>query len=153
VWVVSEEILGREPREVRRSLLLISDGVDTSSRMKLAEAVRAALRAEVVVYAVGIGDDKNFDGVDRDDLRKLTEPTGGRAFFPKKADELPAIFTQIQNELLSPYVVTFAAPDARRDGSFRKLKIEVVNPELRRRGVKVSHPQGYVDGDPPARGK
>jgi VWFA-related protein len=144
VSVVATELLALEPREVRRALILITDGVDTSSRLKLAEAVRDALRAEAVVYAVGIGDEKKFDGVDEGDLRKLTERTGGRAFFPEKVNDLPAIFTQIQAELLAPYVVTFAAPDAKRDGTLRKVKLEVANPELRRRGVKLTYPESYV---------
>src|SRR2546423_4919435 len=48
------------------------------------------------------------DGVDKGPLRKLAERTGGRAFFPKKIKELTEIFTEIQEELLSQYVVTFA---------------------------------------------
>ena len=106
--------------------------------------MRAALRAEAVVYAVGIGDKENFDGVDEGALRKLAARTGGRAFFPKKVEELPAILAQIRGELLSPYVVTFGAPDAKRDGSLRKIKLEVVNPELRRRGVRLLHPEAYA---------
>lgn len=142
VRVVSEQILGRETRAARRALVLVTDGVDTSSRRKLGEAVRGALRAQVVVYAIGIGD-RQSAGVDEGALRKLTGRTGGRAFFPKRDGELPGILTQIRSELLSPYVVTFAPPDAKRDGSPRKLKIEIVNPELRRRGLKLSHPEGY----------
>jgi len=144
VTVIAGEVLAREAREVRRALVLITDGRDTSSRLKADEAVRAALRAEAVVYAVGIGDKENFDGVDEGALRKLAARTGGRAFFPKKVEELPAILAQIRGELLSPYVVTFGAPDAKRDGSLRKIKLEVVNPELRRRGVRLLHPEAYA---------
>lgn len=149
VWLVSGDVLSRALGVGRRVLLLITDGVDTSSRKKLDDAVAAALQSEAVVYAVGMGDDKNFDGVDRGPLRKLAERTGGRAFFPKKVQELTDIFTRISEELTSQYVVTFNPPSAARDGSFHKVKIELADPALRRLGVQLSHPQGYYAGNTP----
>ena len=149
VWLVSGDVLSRSLGVGRRVLLLVTDGVDTSSRKKLGDAVAGALQSEVVVYAVGMGDDKNFDGVDRVPLRKLAEQTGGRAFFPKKVQELTDIFTRISEELTSQYVVTFAPPRAARDGSFHKVKIELADPALRRQGVRLSHPQGYYAGNTP----
>lgn len=140
---VSADLLGRAPAASRRALILITDGVDTASRRKLADAVEAALRADAVVYAVGLADEYSFDGVAKGDLRKLTERTGGRAFFPKQVDELSAIFRQVRAELLAPYVATFAPAGGAGGGAPRKLKLEVVNPELRRRGVRLVHPEAY----------
>src|SRR5207237_4422203 len=90
---VSRDVMSRSLGTGRRAVLLVTDGVDTNSRVKLDEAVASALQSEVVVYAVGIGDSRNFDGVDRSPLRKLSERTGGRAFFPKKINDVTAIFT------------------------------------------------------------
>lgn len=149
VWVVSNEMLSRSPGAGRRVLLLITDGVDTGSRVKLDTAVEAALRAGAVVYAVGMGDDKNFDGVEKGPLRKLAERTGGRAYFPGEVGELPDIFTRISRELTTQYVLTFAAPPSRRDRSFHKLKLELANTALRRAGVQLSHPAGFYAGDGP----
>src|SRR2546423_4819465 len=87
------------------------------------------------------------DGVDKGPLRKLAERTGGRAFFPKKIKELTEIFTQIQEELLSQYVVTFAPASIARDGSFHKIKIELVNPQLRAQDVQLAYPQGFYAGN------
>jgi VWFA-related protein len=147
VWLVSRDVLSRSLGTGRRALLLITDGVDTSSRVKLSEAISSALQSEAVVYAIGVGDDKYFDGVDKGPLRKLAERTGGRAFFPKKIKELTEIFTQIQEELLSQYVVTFAPGTAARDGSFHKIKIEIVNPQLRAQDVQLAYPQGFYAGN------
>jgi Ca-activated chloride channel family protein len=140
---VSEGVLARAPAPARRALVIITDGVDTASRRKLDDAVEAALRDDVVVYAVGVGDTTSFDGVAKDDLRRLSERTGGRAFFPKSAEELTAVFAQVQAALLSHHVVTFDAPGPRRDGSLRKIKIGLASEELRRRGVRLAHPHGY----------
>ena len=146
VWLVSRDVLTRSLGAGRRALLLITDGVDTGSRAKLEEAVASALQSEAVVYSIGVGDDKYFDGVDKGPLRKLSERTGGRAFFPKKIKELTEIFKQIQEELLSQYVVTFDERVA-SDGSFHKLKIEVVNPQLRSQGIQLAFPQGFYAGN------
>ena len=149
VWLVSRDVMSRSLGTGRRAVLLVTDGVDTSSRVKLDEAVASALQSEVVVYAVGIGDSENFDGVDRSPLRKLAERTGGRAFFPKKINDVTAIFTQISEELQSQYVVTLAPLAAARDGSFHKLKIEITNRELRGAGVELAYPQGFYSGNAP----
>ena len=149
VYLVSDEVLSRSLGTGRRAMLLVTDGVDTSSRVKLDDAVAAALQSEAVVYVMGVGDDKSFEGVDKSPLRKLAERTGGRAFFPKKVDEVTAIFTQIREELVSQYVVTFDAPGLARDGSFHKVKLEVVNRDLRARGVELACPQGFYAGNAP----
>jgi Ca-activated chloride channel family protein len=149
VWVVSNEVLPRSLGPGRRVMLLVTDGVDTSSRVKSDKAVEAALQSEVVVYAVGMGDDRNFDGVDKSPLRRLASRTGGRAFFPGKVKELTEIFIRISRELTSQYVLTFAAPTGARDGSFHKLKIEPASPALRGAGVQLSHPQGFYAGNAP----
>lgn len=149
VHLVSEEVLSRSLGTGRRAMLLVTDGVDTSSRLKLDDAVASSIQSEAAVYVLGVGDEKAFEGVDKGPLRGLAERTGGRAFFPKKMDELAAIFTQISQELLSQYVVTFASPAAAGDGSFHKVKLEVVNRELRARGVELAHPQGFYAGNAP----
>ena len=149
VWLVSDEVLSRSLGTGRRAMLLVTDGVDTSSRLKLDDAVASALQSEAVVYVMGVGDNKNYDGVEKGPVRKLAERTGGRAFFPKKIDEITAIFTQISEELLSQYVVTFADPSGARDGSFHKVKLELSNRELRGRGVELAYPQGFYAGNAP----
>ena len=78
-------------------------------------------------------------------MRKLSERTGGRALFPKKAADLPVAFEQIRRELLTSYALSFATPAPRRDGRPLRVRVEVVNPGLRRRGVQLAHPQSLFD--------
>jgi VWFA-related protein len=146
VWVVSNEVMSRSLGTGRRALVVITDGEDTGSRVKLEEAVRSALQSEVVVYAVGIGD-REYNGVNKGSLRKLAERTGGRAFFPKQIGDLTDIFAQIQEELLSQYVLTFSTPNARRDGAHHKIEVELVSPALKKQGVQIAYPHGYFAGN------
>ncbi|HVF68566.1 MAG TPA: VWA domain-containing protein [Pyrinomonadaceae bacterium] len=149
VYLVSDEVLSRSLGTGRRAMLLATDGVDTSSRLKLDDAVESALQSDSVVYVLGVGDDKRFDGVEKGPLRKLAERTGGRAFFPKKVDEITPIFQRISQELLSQSVVTFADPAPARDGSFHKVKLELTNRELRGQGVELAYPEGFYAGNAP----
>jgi VWFA-related protein len=141
---VCEEVFARA-KPGRRAVVLVTDGVDTSSRVRLSEAVERLLREGVAVYGVGLGDEKSFDGVDKPTVRKLSERTGGRALFPKKNSELPVAFEQIRRELLNSYALTFATPPTFRSGKPSKLRVELVNPELRRQGVQLAHPQSLFN--------
>ena len=125
----------------RRAVVLITDGVDTSSDTKRDRAVERLMRAGVAVYSVGIADEFAFDPVDKSALRKLSERTGGRAVFPKKPKDLPAAFERVRRELLASYSLSFARPALLRAGQPLKLRVELVNPELRKQGVQLAHPQ------------
>lgn len=142
IWVTSNEVLRPAPEKTRRAIILLSDGVNTSGQKKLDEAVQAAVRTEAIIYAVGIGD-SFFQGVDRSALNKLTERTGGRAFFPRDERDLRDAFRQIEEEMRSQYLVAYEPTNQNRDGSYRSISIQLVDPNLARENVKLTHRQGY----------
>ena len=142
IWVTSSDVLGPAPEKTRRAIILLSDGVDTFSKKKLDEAVMAAQRAEAVIYAIGIGDNY-FDGVDEGSLKRVTERTGGRAYFPRDENELRQAFRQIQDEMRSQYLIAYEPTNRALDGSYRKIEIQVVNSALEKEKVRISHRQGY----------
>jgi len=140
---VSEELFSDVQKNKRRAVILITDGVDTSSRLKIDEAIKRAITSDVALYAVGIGDDKNFEGVKKGSLRKIAEHTGGRAYFPRNNSELQRSFSQIEQELRSQYLVAYSPSNKNHDGSYRKVEIEMVNPELRKQKLQLNYRQGY----------
>jgi Ca-activated chloride channel family protein len=142
IWVTSDEVLGPAPDKTRRAIILLTDGYDTSSRKKLDEAVQAAQRAEAVVYTIGIGD-KFYDGVNQGVLNKVSERTGGKAYFPKDEVELRDAFKQIEVEMRSQYLVAYEPTNAAKDGSYRTIEIQLVNQQLQKDKVKLTHRQGY----------
>jgi VWFA-related protein len=143
VWVVSEELLSEVAKDKRRAIILITDGVDTSSRLKTDEAIKRAIAADVAVYAIGIGDDVNFEGIKKSPLRKIAERTGGRAYFPRNSAELETSFSQIEQELRSQYLVAYSPSNKSSDGSYRKVELELVNPELRKQKLQLNYREGY----------
>ena len=142
VAVTCKEVLARSPGQRRRAIILLTDGYDTSSRLARSEAVDQAIGFETVIYVIGIGD-KNQQGVDKKALRDLAEHTGGRAFFPKQQQDLTAAFAEIEQELRSQYLLAYSSTNKQRDGSFRKLSIEVTNPGLRKQQLKLRYRPGY----------
>jgi Ca-activated chloride channel family protein len=144
VVVAIQQVLSKTPESTRRAVILLSDGDDTSSRIRIYQAVEYAVRNNTVVYSIGIRD-KNFPfgEMRRDFLKDLSEQTGGRAFFPKTADDLAAAFAQIEQELRSQYLISYTPSNRARDGSFRKLQIEITNPALRKQNLRLLYRQGY----------
>lgn len=142
IFVTSDEVLGPAPENTRRAMILISDGVNTFGKYKLDDAVRAALRSEAVIYSIGIGD-SFFSGVDKGSLNRVSERTGGRAYFPRDERELRDAFRQIQEEMRSQYLVAYEPSDQRKDGSYRTVEIQLVNQQLKNDKVKLTHRQGY----------
>ncbi|NOT48405.1 MAG: VWA domain-containing protein [Acidobacteria bacterium] len=142
VWVTSAEVLGPAPEKTRRAIILLTDGENTSGRKKLEEAVDAALKAEAVIYTVGVGDDF-YGGVNKGILNKLSERTGGRAYFPRDERELREAFKQIQEEMRSQYLLAYEPSNPEKDGTYRRIEIQLVNPELAKQKVKLTHRQGY----------
>jgi Ca-activated chloride channel homolog len=142
IWVTSDEILGPAPERTRRAIILLSDGVNTYGKKKLDDAVQAALRSEAIIYSIGIGDNF-YSGVDKGTLRKVSERTGGRAYFPRDERELREAFRQIQDEMRSQYLLAYEPSNQLRDGSYRRIEIQLTNPQLQKEKVKVTHRQGY----------
>src|SRR6188508_851254 len=142
IWVTSEEVLGPAPEKTRRAIILLSDGVNTFGKKKLDDAVQAALRSEAIIYTIGIGDNF-YSGVDKGALNKISERTGGRAYFPKDERDLRDAFAQIQEEMRSQYLVAYEPKNRARDGSYRTIEIQLTNPQLQKDKIKVTHRQGY----------
>lgn len=142
IWVTSREVLGASPERTRRAIILLTDGQNTSGQKRLDDAVDAAVRSEAIIYSIGIGDNF-YGGVDKGTLNKVSERTGGRAFFPRDEIELRQAFKQIEEEMRSQYLLAYEPSNQVRDGSFRKIEIQLVNPQLKDQKIKLTHRQGY----------
>lgn len=142
-WMAIEN-LSKTPEGSRRAIVLLTDGDDTRSKIKKQDVIDFAVKSDVVIYSIGIRDAAFPEGhMDEGALRKISDRTGGRAFFPAQASELQAAFSQIDQELRSQYLIAYSPTNKDRDGSYRHVKIEVVNPELRKNKAQLLYRQGY----------
>jgi len=142
VWATSNELLSDAAEESRRAIILLTDGEDTISQVKMHEAIERALKADALVYTIGIGDSYNF-GVNEGALRKISEQTGGRAYFPRSERELREAFVQIQRDLREQYLIAYSPSNKAHDGTYRRIQIELINPELKKQSLKITHRSGY----------
>ena len=141
VALTSTNVLANSPGLRRRAIILLTDGIDTASRLMMKEAINRTLAAEAVIYVIGIGSKR--DGIDRGALKDLAQRTGGRAFFPDKKFDLNAAFAEIERELRTQYLIAYSSTNKKRDGAYRKIAIEVVNPELKKEKLEIRHRPGY----------
>jgi VWFA-related protein len=142
IWATSNELLNDAAEHTRRAIILLTDGVDTISQVRMQEAINRAVKADALIYAIGIGDRYTF-GIDEGALKKISEGTGGRAYFPRNDRELNDAFVQIQQDLRERYLIAYSPSNKNRDGSYRRISIEIVNPELRRDNLRLTYRPGY----------
>jgi Ca-activated chloride channel family protein len=134
VYSVSSDLLRREAG--RRVIILVTDGEDTSSSLKLRDAIERTWRSEIIVYSIGIGGPM---GVDSGTLKKIASETGGRAFFPKNESDLDKAYAQIDEDLRSQYILAYTPTNGARDGSFRTIQVKVKT----RNDLTVRFRRGY----------
>ena len=144
MWMTIEDLLAKAPEGTRRAVVLLSDGDDTSSTIKKQDVIDFAIRSDVVIYSIGIRDAGFSEGkLDSGALRKVSDRTGGRAFFPSQASELQSVFSQIDQELRSQYLIAYSPTNRNHDGSYRHIKLEVVNPDLQKNKPQLLYRHGY----------
>jgi len=119
----------------QKALLILSDGEDESSRFAFDDALEYARRAGVTVYTVGLDLPR---GEARKHLTKLAEETGGRSYFIDSTDTLSAIYSQVEQELRSQYLVAYQSANPASNGDFRHVRLDVD-----RRGLDVKTMTGY----------
>jgi VWFA-related protein len=125
----------------RKAILVLTSGIDTFSKITFDKARKSLQESGVPVYAISLmqflrtinearmGPIQNMDFLQADnELRTFSKETGGRAFFPRFEGENPGIFQDIQQALRNEYVITYTPSNKAHDGSFRKLKVDLVNP-------------------------
>ncbi|HET9832967.1 MAG TPA: VWA domain-containing protein, partial [Vicinamibacterales bacterium] len=139
-----KKIVAKNSDEIRRqSIILLSDGEDTSSLLPFEEVLDLAKRSETAIYTVGLRDN-DIGGGSRTFkeaefvLRQLAQQTGGRSFFPNQLSDLNTVYGQISDELSSQYTVGYTSKNPKRDGAWRRVVVQVARP-----GVAARTKLGY----------
>ena len=141
VYLASNELLKNEVG--RKVLILLTDGEDQGSRVKLETALEAAQKSDVINYSVDIVDRPFYGfhsiGFSGDSiLRKLSDDTGGRVIQVNRSKDTAAAFQEIANELRTQYLIGYTPTNTKHDGAFRKIRVQVRNGDY-----KVQARRGY----------
>jgi Ca-activated chloride channel homolog len=129
--------------EGRKAIVLVASGRDTFSKLTFDKTRKALQNASVPIYAIGLlqalreyldargamGSIARMDFLQADNqLKTFTKETGGQAFFPRFYGEFPGIFRAVHEALRNQYTLTYNPTNQARDGKYRKIKVELVNP-------------------------
>ncbi len=126
--------------EGRKAILLLSSGIDTFSRLTFDKARKQIQEDAVPIYAIGLLQAlrimSNMSGSQEigflqadNELKTFAKETGGQSFFPRFTGEYPSIYSAIQQSLRNQYSLGYSPTNTARDGKFRKIKVELVNPQ------------------------
>ena len=141
IYVAVSEKLAKESQQRRKVLIVISDGDDNSSRLSMTETLDLAQRNNVTIYCISTNASANNSSkeAERGDktLKKFSDETGGKTFFPLKLTDLASSFTDIGEELRSQYTIGYQSARI-DDGTFRRIRIDVLN-----KSYKTRHRTGY----------
>ena len=106
-------------------MILLTDGEDEGSHLKIKDAIEAAQKADAICYVLLIADRQFGYGFGEGEMKKLTQETGGRVIMVgNKIEKLRQAFDQISQELRSQYNAGYTPTNPNRDGSFRKVEIK-----------------------------
>jgi len=127
--------------EGRKAIVLLSSGIDTFSKLTYDKARKAIQDGGVPIYAIGLmqalrimregrmGPMQEIGFLQADNqMTTFAKETGGMAFFPRFYGEFPQIFATISESLRNQYSIGYEPSNKARDGKFRKIKVELVNP-------------------------
>ncbi|HEY0372073.1 MAG TPA: VWA domain-containing protein [Thermoanaerobaculia bacterium] len=115
----------------QKALVIVTDGRDTSSKFTFDQALEYAQRAAVPIYAIGIG----IRGLEMDarlKLNRVTAETGGNSYYIENVSELSQIYTDIDNELRSQYVLGFyPAAEVKAGGKWREVTVQAAQGKVK----------------------
>jgi Ca-activated chloride channel homolog len=137
LYISLKELAKIKPRSTddvrRRAIIVLSDGEDTSSLVSYEEVLELAKRSETAIYTIALQakDAPLTKGFREAEfvLRQFAQETGGRAFFPARPEDLQNVYGRIADELASQYSLGYASKNARRDGGWRRIAVQVARPQ------------------------
>jgi Ca-activated chloride channel homolog len=130
--------------EGRKAILLMGTGLDTFSKITFDKTRKMLQESGVPIYTISLlqvarmlaesygamGPIQNMDFLQADnEMRTFAKETGGMSFFPRFVGEYPSVFRQIEDAMRSQYALAYHPTNTARDGKFRRIKVELVNPE------------------------
>jgi Ca-activated chloride channel family protein len=143
-----------EQRQGRRVVVLLSDGIDTHSVMRMRHVVASARRSRAIVYFIRMrsggpdqvyGEPPSATSPWRDlqahkvEFRSLLQVVTGTVFEIDDPATIAAAFDSIVGELRDHYVLGFYPSEPENDGSWHRIRVEVSRP-----GIKIRTSAGYI---------
>lgn len=143
----------------RRALILVSDGEDRNSYYNEKQLFELLRESEVQIYVIGFTDDLSKEGgfiskspqaKAKDFLTRLATESGGRAWFPSSAAELPALAKEISSELRTQYSIGYIPSNDAKDNTYRNIKVTVDDGPNKEKRIAITRAGRTAAADPNA---
>lgn len=121
--------------EGRKALVVVTDGVDTVSRVPYDDMLKYVRVARVPIYFIGVGISR-LDFKASGTLKNLAAETGAVAYFIRKIDQLPDTYAEIERELRSQYILSYYTEASSKDHKYRTVEVTVSRPDLKVRTIR-----------------
>lgn len=123
----------RKAHRDKKVLLVVTDGEDNESRHKLEDVIQEAEKSDALIYTIGLLNEESKRSARnaRKALLDMSEATGGMAFFPEAVGDTEAICQQIAHDIRNQYTLGYYPTNAKRDGTFRAVRVEITPPRGR----------------------
>jgi VWFA-related protein len=127
---MSVDHLRGKARLEKKVLVLVTDGEDNASSVKMEDLVKNAQQSDVLIYCVGLlGDEEPLSAMRaKRALQELATATGGEAFFPEDVSQVDQIAHQVARDIRNQYTVEYTPSNTAMDGTYRKIQIDVNAP-------------------------
>ena len=158
VMLASDELMRKQPG--RKAIILLTDGVDTGSKVTLSTAIEAAQRADTLVFGILFEDSEmsgggigiSLGGMGRGGgrgggfglpngkkvLDQISRETGGRMFQVSKKQTLDQVFEEIEQDLRHQYSLGYTPDSTTAERGYRKIRLTT-----KQKGLIVQTREGY----------
>ena len=123
--------------------------MDNASISNYNTVLREAQQSEAGIYLVALpceGNDKRDCRRAKREMRKLADLSGGLATFPTSIEQVDTLCRQIAHDIRNQYVIGYYPSNKTRDGSFRNVRVDIVNTPKGAGKLTVRHRMGYYAG-------
>jgi Ca-activated chloride channel family protein len=133
---------GAQQQDGQKVLVLYTDGGDTRSSLTLGDMLDLCKASDVTVYAIGYMEHQGSGRMQqRSELERVSQLTGGQAYFPGNAKDLDGVYDKIRQELGARYSIGYHSTDTRTDGAWRPVEIKLLRKDLK--NVRLRTRTGY----------
>src|SRR5262249_35004336 len=108
----------------RKALVVFTDGEDQGSQASLEQVEQRLQTNDVILYMIGQGRGVELEALKKS-MRRLTQPTGGRALFTNRIEELRGAFSDLLTEISHQYLLAYLPSNSTRDNRWRRIRVDV----------------------------
>jgi VWFA-related protein len=134
----------------KKVLLVVTDGEDNASHNSLEKTLREIQKTDTVIYTIGLLSSEGKKEAKRAKkvLQEIAAASGGVAYFPESVDDVHSICEQVAHDIRNQYILAYYPTNARRDGSFRAVNVDVIPPRGRGKLTARTRNGYYAPGSP-----